>query len=172
MSVPAFVDALKKLIVVVHNVHAVSRVTEAAKVVYGMGFENFVVSKAIGAAAQSGVPEVHKLAYKLGKSFLFVADIQDILELIKPSRVYIITPPSYAKELFNPSEVAEALLRGETVAIVVGGSEPGLTKRELELGKVVTLDTSGDIGTIGYIATVLYLIRERLKELSGQSSAT
>ncbi|MHA2041905.1 MAG: RecB-family nuclease, partial [Candidatus Thorarchaeota archaeon] len=62
-------DKMKNVYVVLHNVHAVSKVIETAQVVYGLGLPNYLVSKAEGSAAQTGVPEANRLAMKMKGSF-------------------------------------------------------------------------------------------------------
>jgi SpoU rRNA methylase family enzyme len=61
--------------VVLHNVHAVSKVIETAQVVYGLGFKNFVVSRAAGSAAQTGVPDANRLSMKMKRNFMVLPDL-------------------------------------------------------------------------------------------------
>ncbi|MEM0371428.1 MAG: RecB-family nuclease, partial [Ignisphaera sp.] len=43
----------------------------------------FIVVKPVGIAAQTGLPEVFKLAYKLDRRFLVFPRLQDLKEMIK-----------------------------------------------------------------------------------------
>jgi len=147
------------LLVVLHNVLSIQRVVEMAKVVYGLGFSTFIVSKASGAAAQSGVPEAQKLALKRSKNFICLSDLSEVLELFSPSEVYIFVPKDYSQEEFSPLEVVEKIRGGHRVALVFGGLEPGLSRKEIELGRAVTLPhVSSDVGPVGTAAIALYEI--------------
>lgn len=127
-----------------------------AKLVYGLGFDTLVVSKAQSAAAQSGVPEAQKIALKKSKNFFYLSDIPDVLELFKPEMVLLFVPQEYASSVYDPNEVLKTLEKGNVI-MIFGGSEPGLTKRELEYGKAVFIEKiKEDIGPIAYASIALY----------------
>ncbi|MFW9886502.1 MAG: RecB-family nuclease, partial [Candidatus Thorarchaeota archaeon] len=77
---------MKDVYLVLHNVHAVSKVIETAQVVYGLRFPNFIVSKAEGSAAQTGIPESNRLAMKMKGSFAVLPDLRDVLEMLAVER--------------------------------------------------------------------------------------
>ncbi|RLF20587.1 MAG: hypothetical protein DRM97_07590 [Thermoprotei archaeon] len=116
----------------------------------------------MGAAAQEGVPEVYKMALKMKKNLIFLADLEDVLEVIKPSEVLLFVSKHHAKAEFKPDTVVEMLRRGEKVVLIFGGAEPGLTKRDLEKGQPVYVKVPGDIGPLGTMAIVLYLLYKGL----------
>ncbi|RLF11165.1 MAG: hypothetical protein DRJ98_04315 [Thermoprotei archaeon] len=155
--------ALEKLTVVLHNAHGVEIVKQMARLVYGFGLSLFVLSKPTSAAAQTGVPEVHRLAFKLGKGLLVVPDVNDALELIKPSEALFFVEKSRG-ELFSEEEVVSKLREGGVVAFFFSGSEPGFSSKELEVGKPVHLGTPGEIGCIGSAAIALHRTVKRLSE--------
>ena len=139
-----------------HNVYSQQRVVEAARVVYGLGFRVFVVTKASGSAAQAGVPEAQKLALKLGKTFAYLPDLPDVIEVFKPTQVLLFVPKKYAQ---MPLSEASKGLAGRIIA-VFGGSDPGLSKKELEIGLAVYPDgVEEDIGSTGMVAISLYLLK-------------
>jgi len=134
-----------------------------AKVVYGLGFDTLIVSRAYGAAAQSGVPEAQKLALKKSKNFFYVSDLTDVIEVFNPSLVLLFVPREYAEEEFDAMSVAESLKRGDVVILIFGGAEPGLSKKELELGKAMYVKGIDEyIGSTGFAAIVLYLLKQVL----------
>jgi len=153
---------VENVIVVLHNVFSSQKIVEAAKIVYGMGFKNFAITKAQGSAAQIGVPEAHKLAIKKKVNFFYLQGIDDVIELFQPSKIYLFVPQGYAKEKFNPEIVAEKASK-EVVAVVFGGSEPGLSKKELEKGMPVYIENLKEHTTIGMLAIALYLILNSAK---------
>jgi len=151
-------DAARNIIVALHNVHSVQRVIEMAKICYGLGISTLVISKAVGTAAQTGVPEAQKIAMRMGKKLIFVPDIQDVIDLLKPDEILLFAPKPYGREPFNPKEVAEKALMGQLMLLVFGGLEPGLSSRELSLGRAVYVETQSPIGSIGTAAIALYLV--------------
>ncbi len=154
------VNIFRNVLVVLHNVHSVQRVVEMAKLCFGLGFNTLIVSKAIGTAAQSGIPEAHRLAMHMGKRLIIVPDVQDAIDLFNPDEILLFAPKPYGKEQFNPKEVCEKASMGKLIMLVYGGLEPGLSSRELSLGRAVFLAPSINIGTIGTAAISLYLIMQ------------
>lgn len=145
----------ENLFVVIHNVHSRSRVKEFAQVAAGMGCQNIVISKASGSAASQGVPEAYKAVHKFRKNILFLANLEDVIELLKPDKIFVITSSKYAKEKLIPDEIRNSLGKNR-VLVVVGGTSPGLTRRDLDLGTAVhCVSTQEDIGPIATIAIFL-----------------
>jgi len=149
-----------EILPVLHNVFSQQRVVEAARVVYGLGFHTFIVTKASGSAAQVGVPEAQKIALKMGRAFIYLPDLPDALEVLRPDKVLLFVPKKYAQV-----PLAEAIrdARGR-VLTVFGGADPGLSKRELELGVAVYPEgVLDDIGSTGLLAIGLYQLAQLIK---------
>ncbi|TET12892.1 MAG: hypothetical protein E3J82_03780, partial [Candidatus Thorarchaeota archaeon] len=91
-------DTTKNVYVVLHNVHSVSKVAETAQVVYGLGFSNFIVSKAEGSAAQTGVPDANRFAVKMKSNFMVMPDLRDVLEVLGVENLLLVTSPVLTKE--------------------------------------------------------------------------
>jgi SpoU rRNA methylase family enzyme len=149
---------MKDVYVVLHNVHAVSKVIETAQVVYGLGFPNFVVSKAEGSAAQTGVPESNRLALKMKGSFAVLPDIRDVLEMLDVDRPLMVTSPVLVKERLNTDEISKKIGNGERVVIVFSGSNSSFSRKEMDMGECVSLNARVDIGPAGSAAIVLHEI--------------
>lgn len=145
-----------EIIPVLHNAYSTQRLIESARTVYGLNFKLFIVTKASGSAAQVGVPEVQKLAMKMGKSFAFLPDLPDAIEILKPDKIILIVPKRYAS-----TSLVEVLKEATgRVMIVFGGSEPGLSKKELELGIPAYIEgVEEDLGPVGFLAIILYEIK-------------
>ncbi len=149
---------LERIVPVLHNVFSPQKVVESARLVYGLGFKLFVVTKASGSAAQTGVPEAQKLALKLNRAFIYLSDLDDAIELLGPSTVFTVVPPPYASEELTKDHVLDAVAKGR-VLIVFGGSDPGLSRRELEKGLAVyPPGITGDVGSVGLLAVTLYYV--------------
>ena len=139
-----------KVFLVAHAPTSVQRLEDLAKLAFGFGelVKGLIVTKPSGAAAQIAVPEVSKNAYKLNKVFLVLPDLDDALELFKPDKVYTVSR-DFGKRV-------NSLERGELVFLVVGASEPGLSKLEASKGEAVYPEgVEGEIGPIGAAALLL-----------------
>ncbi len=157
-----------KVIVVLHNVHSVLRVMDMARLVYGIPLaEMFIISKASGAAAQTGIPEVHKLAYRLGKPLLCVPDLEDAVSLMNPSEILLVDP-SGERELDRilNNIVHKLSESNETVMIVFSGSDTYFTKQEKALGKIVYFNNlDRPLGCIAEAAIFLHELLKKLKKV-------
>lgn len=147
------------VIPVLHNVVSAQRVIEASRVVFGLGYRTFVVSKATGSAAQTGVPEAQKLALKKKLNFIFLADLEDVLELLNPDIVLTVMPRKYGGEPLD-NVWSKEISQKDRVILVFGGAEPGLTMREMKMGKLVyPKSVDDDIGSVGLMAITLYIVK-------------
>ena len=136
-------------------------VKQMARVVYGLGYNMLVLSKPTSAAAQSGIPEASRIAFKMGKSLLVVPDIKDAMELLQPS-LALFFMEGRKGEPYSEEEVCLKVREGGTVALFFSGAEPGFSSKEVEHGRPVRLDLPGEVGCIGLAAIVLHGLRSRL----------
>lgn len=151
-------DHLKNIYVVLHNVHSASKTIETAQVVYGLGFSNFVVSKAEGSAAQAGVPDANRLAMKMKQHFMVLPDLKDVLEVLNVEQPLLITSPVLTKERLDLNQLAEQAKSGERVVIMLSGSNSSFSRKEMDLGECRSLDARVDIGPAGTAAIILYAL--------------
>lgn len=160
-------NGMKNLVMVIHNIHSPQRLIELAKVFYGLGYSNLVISKAAGAAAQIGIPEVQKISIKTGGKLIITMDLEDAIELIKPNIILLAVHKPYGKTVYKPEEVAKKMIEGLTVMIVIGGLEPGLTSKELSLGESIYIDDiESDIGCVGLATIIIYELKKQLDKLN------
>jgi SpoU rRNA methylase family enzyme len=148
--------------VILHNVHAVSKVIETAQVIYGLGFANYVVTKAEGSAAQTGVPDANRLAMKMKSNFMVLPDLNDALELLDVSRPFLLTSPMLSDKRVETDDMIDHLKSIGRLAIVVSGSNSSFSRKEMDLGECVSLDAKVDIGPAGTAAVVLYALKAAL----------
>ena len=143
---------------VLHDVSSVQRLVDMARLVYGLGLRSFVASKVYGAAATNGVPEVTKMALKLGAGFYVVPSVREAVELLRPDTVLVV---SYEHgEPVDPSE-AVGLFKGRTV-VIFGGTDASPTREEASLGKPIYPRGAGSrLGPIAEAAIVLYPLVSR-----------
>jgi SpoU rRNA methylase family enzyme len=151
-------DTTKNVYVVLHNVHSISRVVETAQVVYGFGFSNFIVSKAEGSAAQTGVPDANRLAVKMKSSFMVMPDLRDVLEVLGVETPLMVTSPVLTKERVNFDTLAKRVKSGERIVIALSGSNSSFSRKEMDMGECVSLEARVDIGPAGTTAVILHRI--------------
>jgi len=153
---------IENLLVAIHNVTGIQKIKEYTQVLLGFQVKTIIISKAVGSAAMTGVPQAQKAIFQKGGNLLYVEDIPDIIELLNPDVIYVVAPQPYAKHKFEPESIIEKLKEGKKILLIFGGSDPGLSKRELEFGTDIYLEIPADIGTIGTAAIILYRISKLL----------
>ncbi len=151
-------DLSSNVFVVLTNVHSPSKIIETAQVVYGLGFSNFIVSRAEGSAAQSGVPDANRLALKMKRNFMVLPDLPDVLEVLQVDRPMLIASPVLVKERLDLEGLAMRARSGERTVIVLSGSTSSFSRREMDLGDCYSLNARIDIGPAGTAAIVLHAI--------------
>ncbi|MFW9890146.1 MAG: RecB-family nuclease [Candidatus Thorarchaeota archaeon] len=147
---------MKGVYVVLHNVHAVSKVIETAQVVYGLGFPNFIVSKAEGSAAQTGIPESNRLAMKMKGSFAVLPDLSDVLEMLGVESPIMIASPVLVKQRADITGIAKKIQDGERIVIALSGSNSSFSRKEMDMGECFSLEAKVDIGPAGSAAILLH----------------
>lgn len=106
---------------------SVQKLLDFLKTVY-VGNAIPVVIKPYGAAAQVGIPEAHKVAYKQGKPLIVLPEIKDLSNVVGCDCVYYITEEGREvdlQELVSPSSCRKP-------ALVICSSEQEPSKKELE----------------------------------------
>ncbi|MCE4598756.1 MAG: RecB-family nuclease [Desulfurococcales archaeon] len=142
-----------ELIPVLHNVSSVQRLADMAKLVYAFGIDTLVVSKAYGGAAQSGIPEAYRIALKHDKRLIVLPDLNDVVDLLKPDDILIITY-SHARERIDP--INPPVYNGR-ITIIFNGSEPDFSASEASIGKPIYFaGIKHRLGALGEAALILY----------------
>jgi SpoU rRNA methylase family enzyme len=149
-------ELIKNIYIVLHNVHSASKTIETAQVVYGLGFPNFVVSKAEGSSAQSGVPDANRLAIRMKQNFMVLPDLKDVIEVLNFDYVLLVTSPKLVKERVDLEQLSQRTQSGEKIAIIVSGSNSSFSRKEMDLGECKSLEAEVDIGPSGSTAIILY----------------
>ena len=152
-----------KLIVQLHNFSSVNLCREFIKIALGLGAKDIIFSKAAGAGATTGVPIAQKMAHSKQANVLYLQDLQDTIELVAPDQIYLFIKKPFSKEVFDSKMISESYNEGKTILLVFGGAEPGLSKKELDMGKAVYFNKLNEIGCLGELALSLYLIRQHLE---------
>lgn len=152
-----------EVVPLIHNVSSVQRLLDFARLVYSLGLNTLVASKVYGAAAQSGVPEAMRLAFKLNRGLLVLSDLEDALELLKPD-VTLLVSAEHAVEYIDPFNPP---VYSGRVLIAFNGGDPDFSAGEARFGRPVYVKgVSGRLGAIAEASLILYplLLQKRLGE--------
>ncbi len=143
------------LAVMVHDVYSAVKLVDAARVAFSLDVDLLIISKATSSAAQSGVPEIEKIAYKEGRRVLYVPDIPDVIELIEPDIHIMIVPKKLSDKPVDFELIKQALNDNKKVLISVSGGATSFSLKELEYGEPHFLPDINDVlppaATIGII---------------------
>ena len=146
---------LKNLLMVFHNSHSRKAVKLFADTCIGLSCKNVVYSKIAASAASIGVPDAQKSVLRGGGNLLFFTDVIDILEALNPHKTYLLVSRKYGQRSIPFNEIAGELNVGK-VLVIVGGTTPGLTRKELDLGdNIFAEEVKIDINPIALTALFL-----------------
>lgn len=161
---------IKNLLMGFHNSNSRRAVKYFADTCIGLSCINIVYSKITAAAASMGIPDAQKTVFPAGGNLLFFADIQDIIETMSPQKVYLLVARRYG-QLPVPYNQITTDLKSDKVLVVVGGSSPGLTRKDLDLGVCIYVEeiVSG-INPIALTALFLSGLVQEMKEADQQES--
>ena len=148
----------ERILVLINNVSSVQRLVDTARLVYGLGYSTLIATRIYGAAAQSGIPEVMKIAYKQGKNFLVLASLSEVPEIFPEHTLYAVSP----RASLTLDELARRIQEQEKerIIIAVNGIEQDFTAEELRNAKTVWIkELDQRIGPIPELAIILYKLR-------------
>ncbi|MEZ0290160.1 MAG: RecB-family nuclease [Sulfolobales archaeon] len=114
-----------------------------------------VITRPTGLAAQSGVPEAWRIAFKNNIPMIVLPEIRDVIEIYRPAEVLIIQRTNESKAIEEEPEILEKT----PLLIVIPSGEQTLTKEEQTLGrkihsKILAKDTN-PLTVLGIILTKL-----------------
>ncbi|MFX0013663.1 MAG: RecB-family nuclease [Promethearchaeota archaeon] len=154
----------KNLLMAFHNSHSRKAVKYFADTCIGLSCRNVIFSKITSSAASIGIPDAQKSVLKAGGNLLFFSDITDIQEALEPSKSYLLVSRKYGRKSIPYNEIVTELKLGK-VLVIVGGTSPGLTRRELDLGECIFADeVISDINPIALTALFLTGLSKVIKD--------
>ncbi|HDN75567.1 MAG TPA: hypothetical protein ENG05_00380, partial [Acidilobales archaeon] len=105
-----------------------------------------------------GVPDISKMAYKLGKNLLIVSSLQDLSEVIDVGKVYIVYPAEGGNYIS-----LDKLSTDDKTLYIISGSDVGFTKSELALGEVIYVKPfKKSIGVVAETTLITYGLMMKL----------
>ncbi|MFW9903156.1 MAG: RecB-family nuclease [Candidatus Thorarchaeota archaeon] len=129
----------KNLLMAFHNSHSRKAVKLFADTCIGLSCKNIIYSKITASAASIGIPDAQKTILNSGGNLLFFSDIENILEALQPDKIYLLVSRKYGKSPIPFDAIISNLKIGK-VLVIVGGTSPGLTRKELDLGECIFAD--------------------------------
>ncbi len=151
---------IQNVFLTLHNAHSRSIIVQFVQTALGFGFKHLILSKASGSAATAGVPEAFKLSFPRKASIIIMNNLSEAIELIKPQEVYLILSKKYAPTPLDFQQVAEHLNNGDRIAFIFGGSSPGLSRKDLDLGMACHVTwVEEEISPIAYLGILLDNLR-------------
>ena len=150
------------LFLALHNTHSRNTVKLFADTVMNFSSicKNVVFSKISAAAASIGIPDAQKTVLNTGGSLLFFSEVTDIIETLQPQKVYLLVPPKFGKEVVPFNRIYDEIQK-EKILVILGGSTPGLTRKELDMGECIYLEeVTSNLNPVAMTSIFLYnLIR-------------
>jgi len=155
----------QNLLFALHNTHSPNMVKLFANTVVNFPSlcKNVVFSKITASAASMGIPDAQKiiLGSETRGSLLFFADLDDIIEALKPDKIYLLVPRRFGQSVIPFLQIAHEI-KQQKVLVVVGGSASGLTRKELDKGECIYLkDEIPELNPIALTAIFLFGLSER-----------
>ncbi len=139
------------MFIALYSPTSVQRVIDFQKTVYSFPGHIPVIIKPVGAAAQIGVPEAHRIAYRMNKPLIVLPEIGDLRDVLGLKKIYYV---SNSGEEINVSALTD---RGSALIISGGEYEPG--KKELEGVKIVKLENIPvNLPAIALTGIILYVM--------------
>ncbi len=137
-------QAMNNVIPVIHNPASVQKLLDAVKVSLGFSVRTIVITKAVGTAAQQGIPEAFRLVLRSGATLIVLPDIKDAVELLHPDTVYFLS---------TRGDSMEGEARGRTL-MVIQASDQHFMQSELNLGQQVKV-IGRDVGSTALLTLAL-----------------
>lgn len=163
----------QNLLLTLHNTHSPTIVKFFADTIVNFPSvcKNVIFSKITAAAASTGIPDAQKtvLSSNISGNLYFFSDLNDIIETLNPQKIYLLTQQRFAKNKLDFVQLSHDL-RKEKVLVVIGGSSPGLTRKELDLGDCVFIEgVERALNPIALTSILLYGLFSQGSDLNEES---
>ncbi|BCU70603.1 RecB-family nuclease [Stygiolobus caldivivus] len=144
---------MPEIFVVLHNVSSVQKLIDFVKFAFNLDIKYVIVTKIGGVAAQAGVPEASKLAYRMNKTFLVLPDLKDAIELFVPDSTILIS------QQFDRDFSPDVIKSKKRIMLVFPGIEAGFTKIEQSFGETYKLPLfKGEVPPVASLALISYML--------------
>lgn len=146
--------------IVLYAPSSVQKLLDFLKTVYLLEKAIPVIIRPYGAAAQVGLPEAHRLSYKLNKPLIVLPELSDLEELLHCDPVYYVSEDG--EEVTLDTVLAKSTHSRPALVISSGEQEPG--KREIEGIKTIWIrDIPPGIPPVAMTGIIIYELSKILK---------
>ncbi len=122
-----------RLHIAVYAPSSPQRLVDMARLAFAFDFvKSFIVIKPTGMAAQVGLADVSKMAYKLGKNLVILQSLNELIEVLKTDRVFVLVHDPEARS------IEEVQIEGDVVIVIQGGEAP-IPKQEAAIGEPIRI---------------------------------
>ena len=146
------------LFLALHNSHSRNSVKLFADTVMNFSSlcKNVIFSKISASAASIGIPDAQKTILNHGGSLFFFSEVTDIIDTLQPHKIYLLVPRKFGKEAI-PFERIYHEVQKEKILVILGGSSPGLTRKELDMGECIFLEeVTSNLNPVSLTSIFLY----------------
>lgn len=151
---------MKELYVVLYSPSSVQKLLDFLKTIYAVNFSIPVIVKPFGAAAQIGIPEAHKVAYRLGKPLIVLPELADLDHVLRCDALYYLTEDG--KEVELSQLISEAFNKRVALVVSSGDREPSV--KELERFNAIWLkDIPMNVPCTALTGIIVYEVSRYLK---------
>jgi len=108
------------------------RLVDCARIVYSSGIiDTLIVVKPVGMAAQVGLAEISKIAYKAGKKLVILSQLDEVREVLNVDEVLYLVHDETVQDV---ATTIKGLGLDKRLCIVVQGGEATIPRQELAKG--------------------------------------
>lgn len=153
---------MKELYLGLHNITSSQKLIDFSKIAFGIKHVKYlVVTKVGGTAAQSGIPEISKIAFKQNKAIIVLPDLKDAIDLIQPDITLLIS--QHAEKTLDLNKI----LNYNKILVVFSGIEGnGFNKIEQSLGEYVRI--LDDVSELGPASLASFFLCKYLALINGK----
>lgn len=146
---------MEKIYLVLYAPTSVQRIIDFLKTVYAWNNALPVIIKPIGAAAQIGVPEAHRLAYKAGKPLIVLPEINDLKEVLGLENIYYITDYGETRKIND-------IIIEKTAFIISGGDHEPSKKELIDIETIKLEEIPSNVPATALAALILFILSKRV----------
>ena len=153
--------------IALYSPSSVQKLLDFVKTTYTVDNVIPVIIRPFGAAAQVGVPEAYKVAYKLSKPLLIFPELADLKNVLKCDVLYYLSEDGERCDFSQL--ISSAHHKRVVLAISSGDQEPA--SRELEGFNMVWLkDVPPGLPSTAITGIIVYEVAKYLKNISNTST--
>ncbi len=146
---------MEKIYLVLYAPASVQRIIDFLKTIYAWNNAVPVIIKPIGAAAQIGVPEAHRLAYKAGKPLIVLPEINDLRDVLGLKNIYYITD-------YGETRKITSITTEKTAFIISGGDQEPSKKELIDIETIKLEEIPSNVPATALAALILFVLNKEV----------